>query len=190
MKVGVVDNYDSFTYNLVHYIEGITGENPKVMLNDKINWEQLDGCTHIILSPGPGLPADSGQLMQVLDRYFLNKKILGVCLGMQAIGLHVGAALMNLNTVHHGEQSLIQVIGDYDGLYHELPHQIEVGRYHSWVVNPDTLPSNMVSTALDMNGELMSFKHMVWPVAGVQFHPESVMTPMGKKILQNWIFRY
>lgn len=190
MKVGIVDNYDSFTYNLVHYMEDITGAIPSVMLNDKVIWEELNSCTHIILSPGPGLPGESGDLMQVIERYSNTKHLLGVCLGMQAIGLFFGAKLKNLDKVHHGEQSLIKVTGDLNGIYQGLDNELLVGRYHSWVLDRNTIPNEILITSTDEMNEVMSIKHVNLPIAAVQYHPESIMTPEGKNILQNWIEYY
>lgn len=190
MKVAIIDNYDSFTYNLVHYIEDIAGSRPVVMLNDQIEFGTLDTCTHIVLSPGPGLPIQSGALMEVIQRYALQKKILGVCLGMQALAVHFGAELKNLSRVYHGVQTPVDIVDDFDKLYVNLKDKIWVGRYHSWVVNRETLPDSVIVTSLDEEGEPMSFKHKQLPIAGVQYHPESIMTPDGKKILENWFVNY
>jgi len=188
MKIGVVDNYDSFTYNLVHYLEDIVKQKPLVVMNDKINWEELNSCTHLVLSPGPGLPSESGQLMEVIEKFFNSKNILGVCLGMQALAEFTGGKLKNLKQVQHGVQTKIN-IQPFDGnkLYKDLPLVMEVGRYHSWVVDENKLPGCFISTAKDEHGNLMSMQHVSLPVYAVQYHPESIMTEHGKRILENWI---
>lgn len=188
MKIGIIDNYDSFTYNLVHYLEDISGDRPFVYMNDAVNWNELDTCTSLVLSPGPGLPKRSGQLMEVINRYYQQKKILGVCLGMQAIVEFFGGKLKNLNEVKHGVQNKIIVEknpGKY--LYKDIPNEIEVGRYHSWVADESNFPGCLEITAKDEDGNIMSIQHQTLPVYAVQYHPESVMTAFGKKILQNWV---
>ncbi len=188
MKIGIVDNYDSFTYNLVHYLEDISGEKPFVCMNDRINWKELDVCSHLVLSPGPGLPKESGELMEVIKRYHAGKNILGVCLGMQAIGEFFGASLINLEEVQHGVQSKIYVEDVHDNdLYIGIPEVIEGGRYHSWVVDINGLPGDLVITAKDEKGFAMSMQHRKLPIYAVQYHPESIMTGYGKNILRNWI---
>ncbi len=186
--IAVIDNYDSFTYNLVHYLEDITNELPIVFKNDKIEWDQLGKCSHIVLSPGPGLPSDSGELMEVIKKYYSTKNILGVCLGMQALGEFFGVKLKNLDQVQHGVQTKI-FIEPFAGnkLYHKIPLEIEVGRYHSWVVDENHLPECIIPTAKDENGSLMSMQHISLPIYAVQYHPESIMTPEGKQILRNWL---
>jgi anthranilate synthase component II len=188
MRIGIVDNYDSFTYNLVHYLEEITGEKPSVFLNDAIDWLVLDECTHLILSPGPGLPGQSGNLMKVIETYYLSKNILGVCLGMQAIAEFFGGQLTNLSEVQHGVQTKVFVeFFEGNQLYKNLPQTIEVGRYHSWVVDENNLPKDLLITAKDEVGSLMSIQHQSLPIYGVQYHPESIMTLDGKQILKNWL---
>jgi anthranilate synthase component 2 len=186
--IAIVDNYDSFTYNLVHYIEDLSNVQPLVYMNDELDWESLEKCTHIILSPGPGLPQSSGDLMKVLEKFHDHKNILGVCLGMQAIGEFFGGSLKNLEEVQHGVQTNI-FIEPFAGnkLYTGISSPMEAGRYHSWVVNKDTLPQNLIVTATDEKGDLMSFQHSTLPIFGIQFHPESIMTEKGKKILSNWL---
>ena len=188
MKIAIVDNYDSFTYNLVHYFEDITGDRPLLCMNDQIQMDELDSCSHIVLSPGPGLPKESGQLMEVLKRYNTHKNILGVCLGMQAIGEFFGAQLKNLEHVQHGVQTKIYIKEIIENsLYKGMPDIIEVGRYHLWVVDGKQLPESLMITAKDENGNIMSLQHQHLPIYGVQYHPESIMTEFGKKILRNWI---
>lgn len=186
--IAVIDNYDSFTYNLVHYLEVITGELPRVFKNDEIIWKEVELCTHILLSPGPGLPSDSGKLMHVIEKYHTEKNILGVCLGMQALGQFFGGKLKNLSEVQHGVQTKI-FIQSFDGnqLYKEIPPEIEVGRYHSWVVDEKYLPDCFIPTAKDEKGNIMSIQHINLPIYAVQYHPESIMTTDGKKILANWL---
>lgn len=186
--IAVIDNYDSFTYNLVHYLEDITGEHPMVYKNDSVNWTKIDQCSHLVLSPGPGLPSASGELMRVIEKYHNRKNILGVCLGMQAIGEFFGARLKNLNEVQHGVQTKIRIkIFPENKLYKGLSSEIEVGRYHSWVVDEDQLPEDLIITATDKLGNLMSFQHSSLSIYAVQYHPESIMTPTGKQILMNWL---
>lgn len=188
MKIGIVDNYDSFTYNLVHYLETITKSKPLVCMNDDIRWDELDICSHLVLSPGPGLPMESGQLMEVLKRYYIHKNILGVCLGMQAIGEFFGAQLKNLEEVQHGVQTKIYIERTVqDNLYKGLPDIIKVGRYHSWVIDAIKIPNSLLVTSKDENGILMSLQHQKFPIYAVQYHPESIMTEFGKRILKNWI---
>ncbi len=188
MKVGIVDNYDSFTYNLVHYLEEIAGERPFVCMNDQIDWNTLDVCTHLVLSPGPGLPNGSGELMKTIDKYHLHKNILGVCLGMQAVGEFFGAELKNLAEVQHGVQAKIFIEkAAKDPLYKNFPDTIEVGRYHSWVVDEKKIPDSLCITSKDQEGNIMSLKHVSLAIHGVQYHPESIMTSYGKRILENWL---
>lgn len=183
--IAVVDNYDSFTYNLVHYLEDISGEKPLVLMNDQIDWEKLDQCSHIVLSPGPGLPKSSGHLMKVIDQYHSQKKILGVCLGMQAIAEYFGGRLINLDQVQHGVQTLVQF--NQSPLYKNISSPLKVGRYHSWVVEEKTLPSCLAITARDEKSIPMSLEHVSLPIYAVQYHPESIMTDQGKLILKNWL---
>lgn len=186
--IGVIDNYDSFTYNLVHYLEDITGSIPLVYKNDEINWIELEKCSHIVLSPGPGLPKESGELMRVIAEFHDKKNILGVCLGMQALGEYFGGELKNLNEVQHGVQTKILVEQfDANKLYKGIPSTIEVGRYHSWVVDETQLPECFAVTSKDENGNLMSMQHTSLPIYAVQYHPESIMTEWGKQILRNWL---
>jgi anthranilate synthase component II len=184
--IAIVDNYDSFTYNLVHYLEDLSDEKPMVCMNDEINWNMLDQCSHIVLSPGPGLPQSSGELMKVIDTYHSTKKILGVCLGMQAIATYFEGSLVNLDQVQHGVQTTIQV-EMHSQLYKGLSGDLLVGRYHSWAVDKKTLPGCLRITSEDEKGTPMSLEHRSLPIYAVQYHPESIMTDDGKKILQNWL---
>lgn len=185
-KIVVIDNYDSFTYNLVHYLEELNCE-VTVYRNDEFELNELLPFDGIVLSPGPGIPKDAGLLNQVIATYFTSKKILGICLGQQAIGEFFGGTLINLDKVFHGVSTTISVIVDDEILFKNLPKEISVGRYHSWVVNPIDFPEDLEITSIAENGEIMSVRHRNYNVKGVQFHPESILTPHGKTILQNWI---
>lgn len=185
MKIVVIDNYDSFTYNLVHYLEDLNAE-VTVFRNDEFELEELEKFDKILLSPGPGIPDEAGLLKAVIKRYAPTKSIFGVCLGLQAIGEVFGSKLTNLDKVYHGVATKVTQIED-DFIFNELPKETEVGRYHSWVVANENLPEELIITSIDENGQIMSMKHSVYDVRGVQYHPESVLTPNGKKILENWL---
>ncbi len=185
MKVLVIDNYDSFTYNLVHYLEDLNCE-VTVKRNNKLTLEEVDAYDKIVLSPGPGIPDEAGLLKDIIKRYAPTKSILGVCLGQQAIGEVFGGSLVNLETVFHGVATKIEICVDDEALFKNMDKTIEVGRYHSWVVDAD-LPEVLEATSFDKNGQVMSLRHRVYDVKGVQYHPESVLTPNGKQILENWI---
>ena len=189
MKVLVFDNYDSFTYNLVHLVEKITGEKVTVWRNDEMPLEKVADFDKIILSPGPGLPAEAGLLLPLIKEYAASKSILGVCLGHQAIGEAFGGQLVNLSTVYHGIATPVKVVEQNvdKGLFKNLPPEIEVGRYHSWVIDEKSFPETLEVTALDDNGYIMALQHKTYDVQGVQFHPESVLTPQGETILRNWL---
>lgn len=183
-KVLVLDNYDSFTYNLVHYLEDL-GCRVVVRRNDKIDLKELADFEQIVLSPGPGIPDEAGMLKELIQKGAQSKSILGVCLGQQAIAEVFGGQLVNLKQVYHGVATSITITGD-DVLYRGLPESIEVGRYHSWVVDPN-LPPCLEVTATDASGTVMSLRHREYDVRAVQFHPESVLTPHGKTIIENWL---
>ena len=184
-KVLVIDNYDSFTYNLVHYLEDLDCD-VTVIRNDKLNLEDVEPFDKIVLSPGPGIPDEAGLLKAIIKEYAPSKSILGVCLGQQAIGEVFGGRLINLDEVYHGVATNISVTVDDESLFKGLGKNIEVGRYHSWVVDPN-LPEELEATSFDENGQIMSLRHKVYDVKGVQYHPESVLTPKGKEILKNWL---
>lgn len=184
-KILVIDNYDSFTYNLVHYLEDLNCE-VVVKRNDQLHLDEVEAFDNIVLSPGPGIPDEAGLLKAIIQRYAPTKKILGVCLGQQAIAEVFGGSLLNLEQVYHGIATKINVTKD-DILFKGLSKEIEVGRYHSWVVNTENFPDDLEVTSLDANGQIMSIRHRVYDVSAVQFHPESVLTPDGKKILENWV---
>ena len=184
-KILVIDNYDSFTYNLVHYLEDLNCE-VTVYRNDEFDIEEIAGFNKILLSPGPGIPEEAGLLKEVIRKYGATKSILGVCLGQQAIGEVFGGTLSNLDEVYHGVATMIKTVVDDESLFEGLGNEFEVGRYHSWVVDPN-LPDVLEATSFDENGQVMSLRHKTFDVRGVQFHPESVLTPNGKKILENWV---
>ncbi|ELI6455356.1 anthranilate synthase component II [Flavobacterium psychrophilum] len=186
MKILVIDNYDSFTYNLVHYLEDL---NCKVTIyrNDEFDIDEIKNFDKILLSPGPGIPDEAGLLKEVIKTYAATKSILGVCLGQQAIGEVFGGSLINLEKVYHGVATNVNILVDNESLFDGLEKKIEVGRYHSWVVNTSDFPDVLEITSTDENGQIMSLRHKTYDVRGVQFHPESVLTPNGKKILENWV---
>lgn len=183
-NVFVIDNYDSFTYNLVHYLEELDCE-VTVKRNDQFELDELEDYPLLLLSPGPGIPDESGLLKAAIERYAPSKKILGICLGQQAIGEVFGASLINLDKVYHGIATPVKVIKE-DVLFKDLPDVFDIGRYHSWVV-ATPLPDALIATSVDEEGQLMSLRHKTYDVCAVQYHPESVLTPHGKKILDNWI---
>ena len=191
MKILVFDNYDSFTYNLVHLVEKITHEKVDVHRNDQIPMEKVKDYDKIILSPGPGIPEEAGLLLPLIKEYASSKSILGVCLGHQAIGQAFGGELINLSSVFHGVATKIEVRSQESGvrspLFEGLPNELEVGRYHSWVVSKENFPNELEITAEDETGMIMGLQHKTFDVQGVQFHPESVLTPMGEAIMKNWL---
>jgi anthranilate synthase component II len=212
MNVLVFDNYDSFTYNLVHLVEKILHQKVDVYRNDQIPLEKVKEYDKIILSPGPGIPEEAGMLLPLIREYASTKSILGVCLGHQAIGEAFGGKLINLSTVYHGVATLVRILsgewamvnGEWSmvnentaspftihhspgDLFEGLPDEIEVGRYHSWIVSDESFPEELQVTAIDENNYIMGLRHRNYDVQGVQFHPESVLTPMGEKILRNWL---
>lgn len=185
MKILVIDNYDSFTYNLVHYLEDLNCD-VTVLRNDKLDLEDVEPFDKIVLSPGPGIPDEAGLLKPIIEKYAPTKSILGVCLGQQAIGEVFGGSLINLDEVYHGVATKVTITVDDESLFNGLNKEIEVGRYHSWVVDAN-LPDSLEATSFDENGQVMSLRHKTYDVRGVQYHPESVLTPFGKQILKNWI---
>ncbi len=185
MKVLVIDNYDSFTYNLVHYLEDLNCK-VTVVRNDKLTLEDIESFDKIVLSPGPGIPDEAGLLKPIIKKYAASKSILGVCLGQQAIAEVFGGNIINLEEVFHGVATDISISVDDESLFKGLRKTFKVGRYHSWVVNAN-LPEELEATSFDENGQIMSLRHKVYDVKAVQFHPESVLTPNGKQILKNWI---
>ena len=191
MKILVFDNYDSFTYNLVHLVEKITHEKVDVHRNDQLPMEKVKDYDKIILSPGPGIPEEAGLLLPLIKEYASSKSILGVCLGHQAIGQAFGGKLINLSSVFHGVATPVKVKSEKSKvksfLFEGLPEVLEVGRYHSWVVSKENFPDDLEITAEDETGMIMGLQHKTYDVQGVQFHPESVLTPMGEAIMRNWL---
>ena len=188
MKILVFDNYDSFTYNLVQMVEQIVGkEFVYVFKNDEISLEEVEKYDKIILSPGPGVPSEAGILLDVIKEYAPKKPILGVCLGLQAIAEAFGGKLINLNNVYHGVGISTTIIEDNIKLFNDLPSEIITGRYHSWAVDSHDFPEELQITAVDEQGIIMALQHRKYDVHAVQFHPESVLTPCGEKILENFL---
>lgn len=185
-KIVVIDNYDSFTYNLVHYLEDLNCD-VTVFRNDEFYIDELKSFDKILLSPGPGIPDEAGLLKEVIKTYAPTKSILGVCLGQQAIGEVFGGNLINLEKVYHGVATKVSITVPDEVLFKDLEKEIEVGRYHSWVVSKENFPETLEITSIDGNGEIMSLRHKTFNVRGVQYHPESVLTPDGKQILENWV---
>jgi anthranilate synthase component 2 len=206
MRILVFDNYDSFTYNLVHLVEKILYERVEVYRNDQIPLEQVQEYDKIILSPGPGIPEEAGLLLPLIKEYAATKSILGVCLGLQAIGEAFGGKLVNLSTVFHGVATPVRIVNSellvvseaipdspftthhsHKNLFEGLPETFLAGRYHSWILSKENFPGELEITAEDENGYIMALQHKTYDVQGVQFHPESVLTPHGEKIMRNWL---
>jgi len=200
MKILVFDNYDSFTYNLVHLVERILHEKVDVYRNDQVPLEKVKEYDKIILSPGPGIPEEAGLLLPLIKEYASSKSILGVCLGHQAVGEAFGGKLINLSEVYHGVATPVRLVNRESGvgsnnsslvthhsLFEGLPEEFEVGRYHSWIVSEENFPEELEVTARDENNFIMALQHKTYDVQGVQFHPESVLTPKGELILRNWL---
>ena len=187
MKILVFDNYDSFTYNLVHLVKKVSDAEVDVFRNDEIPLEKVAAYDKIILSPGPGIPSEAGLLLPLIKEYANSKSMLGVCLGHQAIGEAFGGSLVNLSTVYHGvaHNCVLQV--DDSPLFQNMPKEFPVGRYHSWVVEKKNFPEELEITAEDEMGYIMALQHKTYDVQGVQFHPESVLTPDGETIIRNWL---
>ena len=184
MKILVFDNYDSFTYNLVHLLNKIVTDKVDVFRNDQISLEKVKEYEKIVLSPGPGIPKEAGLLLPLIKEYAASKSILGVCLGHQAIGEAFGGTLINLTTVYHGVSTSCKLEGSR--LFKDLPEEISVGRYHSWILSDQDFPVELEITARDENNYIMALQHKTYDVQGVQFHPESVLTPDGETIIRNW----
>ena len=187
MKILVFDNYDSFTYNLVHLVEKILPVKVDVFRNDQLPLEKVKAYDKIILSPGPGVPSEAGLLLPLIREYASTKSILGVCLGHQAIGEVFGGQLVNLSKVYHGVATKCIVKNASSLLFKGLGKEIEIGRYHSWIVEKDNFPDELEITAEDENGYIMGLQHKKYDVQGVQFHPESVLTPQGETLMKNWL---
>lgn len=186
-RVLVLDNYDSFTYNLVHYIESSGEYKVDVFRNDEISLEEVGRYEIIVLSPGPGLPNDAGILKAVIEKYASSKKILGVCLGMQAIGEVYGGKLENLTKVYHGVATQLSVVDSNDALFQGLPNSFNIGRYHSWIISSKAFPKELLVTSKDENYQVMSLRHKEFKLYGVQFHPESILSEYGKELINNFL---
>jgi anthranilate synthase component 2 len=182
-KLIIIDNYDSFTYNLVHYLEPYCKE-ITVFRNDDINYQKISKSHKILLSPGPGLPKENKELINVIDRFHLTNNILGICLGYQALGEYFGAKLYNLPLVRHGIQTKLQVL-DHEQLFKNLPSNFLIGHYHSWIIKE--IPKLLKICAIDYEKNAMAFRHLYLNIYGIQFHPESILTEHGQEILKNWI---
>ncbi|MAU70460.1 MULTISPECIES: aminodeoxychorismate/anthranilate synthase component II [unclassified Leeuwenhoekiella] len=186
IKILVIDNYDSFVYNLVHYLEELDCV-VTVKRNDQLKLEEVADYDKVLLSPGPGIPDEAGLLKAIIKEYAPSKSMFGVCLGQQAIGEVFGGSLINLDKVFHGVATSAKQVVDDEPLFRDVPKEFEIGRYHSWVVAPEDFPEELEITSVDDNGQIMSLRHRNYDVRGVQFHPESVLTPEGKKMIKNWV---
>ncbi|OAV45247.1 aminodeoxychorismate/anthranilate synthase component II [Lewinella sp. 4G2] len=187
MKILVLDNYDSFVYNLVQYIEEEVGESIDVFRNDEIDLDEIAKYDLIVLSPGPGIPEEAGIMPNLIKNYAAEKVIFGVCLGHQAIGEAFGGELVNLDQVYHGIETTMERSTDDDVIFAEIPKAFNAGRYHSWVIDPQTMPAELVQTATGEFGGVMALQHREYPIFGVQFHPESIMTEHGRVMIKNLI---
>ena len=186
-RILVIDNHDSFVYNLVQILRENGNCQFDIVYNDEIDFSLLHHYDKLLLSPGPGIPAEAGELLPLIDHCKTTHDILGVCLGHQAIAESFGASLQQLPHPKHGHESLLSIIDSTDILYHGLNTPIQVGRYHSWIINPYTLPACLQISALDEEGNIMSFHHTTLPIHGVQYHPESIITKQGQQIINNWV---
>ena len=186
-NIVVIDNYDSFTYNLVHHIQEITGHEIDIFRNDAVEVKDLDKYDYIFISPGPGLPEDSGITLSVISEYHSKKNIFGVCLGLQSIVVALGGELLNLERVYHGIESEISQIETESPIFDSISQTFKAGRYHSWVADIGKLPAELEVTCKDQNGQIMGIQHRDYPVYAVQFHPESIMTPDGMKMIENFL---
>ena len=188
MKILVFDNYDSFTYNLVHILRELGySSRMEVYRNDKIELDDVEQYDKILLSPGPGIPSEAGNMLDLIERYGPTKSILGVCLGHQGIAEVYGASLYNMKEVLHGIATDIQILDQEEVVFRGIPKEIRVGRYHSWAVIPDTVNGDLKITARDQEQEIMAIRHNQYDVVGLQFHPESVLTADGKQMIRNWV---
>lgn len=185
-RILLIDNYDSFTYNIVHSIKSLTSSPITVQRNDAVNLNNADRATHLIFSPGPGIPSEAGMMPKLLEKFSTSKVILGICLGHQAIGETFGGSLKCLSKPFHGVETKI-TLDTSNSLFLSLPSTISVGRYHSWIINEESLPKDLKITAQDENGCIMAIAHKTLPVFGVQFHPESIMTQSGEMIFRNFL---
>lgn len=189
MKLLVLDNYDSFTYNLVHLIEKVSDISFDVVKNDRIALSDVGQYDRIMLSPGPGLPSQAGIMPALLQKYHQTKSILGICLGLQAIGEAFGSTLKNLDTVYHGLALPVNIVND-DPVFKNCPAKFNAGRYHSWIIDERTISSELLVTAVDDNNLIMAARHKTFDVRGVQFHPESILSEYGETIIKNWLLMH
>jgi anthranilate synthase component 2 len=187
MKIIIIDNYDSFTYNLVHMVEDITGTYPGVFRNDEISIEDINLYDLIILSPGPGIPDEAGILKDVIKTYAGKKPIFGVCLGLQAIAEVFGGSLTNLDTVFHGVATKMKITDSDAQIFKNIPTEFEAARYHSWIASKSDFPNELKITSVDEFGDIMSLEHKEYKISAVQFHPESILTPIGEQLVRNFI---
>src|SRR5436190_14443485 len=187
MKILLLDNYDSFTFNLVHLVEQFDGVEVAVSRNDEITLDEVESFDKIILSPGPGLPESAGITMQVIKEFQATKSILGICLGHQAIAQSFGGKLFNLDEVQHGVSTETTIVVKSEKLFQNIPAVFKTGRYHSWMVDRDELPGCLVITAVDQKQNIMALRHAVFDICGVQFHPESILSEHGKTLIGNWL---
>ena len=190
MRILIIDNYDSFTYNLVHMVEKITGEFPTVFRNDEIELEDINQYDLIMLSPGPGIPEEAGILKEIIQMYAGKKPIFGVCLGLQAIAEVFGGSIINMEEVFHGVATKMKVIQPDDLIFEAIPKEFPAARYHSWIASKNDLPEELEITAVDEEGVIMAIRHREFPVNAVQFHPESILTEVGEQIVKNFIEAY
>ncbi len=186
-KILVLDNYDSFVYNLIHYLKELTKNQVDVYRNDKISIDDVEEYDKILLSPGPGIPKEAGIMIELIKKYAVSKSILGVCLGHQAVCEAFGGEIYNLDLVYHGVESEMTVVDKQESLFRNIPEKFMAGRYHSWNVVKETLPDCFNITAVDEKNTIMAVSHKTMNVRGLQFHPESVLTPCGKEIIKNWL---
>lgn len=187
MKIVIIDNYDSFTYNLVHLVENITGKYPAVFRNDEIEIADLNKYDAILLSPGPGIPDESGILKEAIKTYSGKKPIFGVCLGLQAITEVFGGTIENLDAVFHGVATTMKVTNPEAVIYKNIPKEFEAARYHSWIASKNNFPEELEITSVDEFGSIMSLQHKTFNISAVQYHPESILTPLGEQIVRNFI---
>lgn len=186
-KILVIDNHDSFTYNLVQLIEEVSDQEVTVQKNDQLNWIDIEQYDIIFISPGPGLPNEAGELMSFLDKFALKKRIFGVCLGLQAIFEHFGGSLKNLEKVFHGYECEVEQAGSNSKLFRNIDQKFKAGRYHSWVADEKELPESLRVNCYSQSGHIMGIEHVHYPIYAVQFHPESIMTPMGHQMIDNFL---
>jgi anthranilate synthase component 2 len=187
MKILVFDNYDSFTYNIVQILEQLTGSLPAVVRNDRIKLDDVESFDRIVISPGPGIPSESGLLLPLIERFAANKPMLGICLGLQAMAECFGGKLHNLGQVYHGLATTIIRTSYAEPIFDGLPDRFPAARYHSWVADRSRLPSCFNITAEDENGLIMAIRHQTHNIAGLQFHPESILSPYGVQMIKNWL---